>query len=193
MKHVELFGFAGSTYVRTARLVCAEKHVDHQLLPLAFRQDAHRELHPFLRMPVMRIGKLVLYETLAIATYIDEAFDGPRLMPAGATARAQVLQWISTCSDYIYRDLVQALLKSEDPSEEELARARSDLEVIDAQLRAGPFLLGSEIFLCDLFLAPMVAFAGSGKSAPHLLQGLQGLQTWFERIASRRSFEETAA
>jgi glutathione S-transferase len=63
MQHVELFGFAGSTCVRTARMACIEKHVEHQLKPLEFRADSHRALHPFLRMPVLRAGELVLYET----------------------------------------------------------------------------------------------------------------------------------
>ena len=47
MKHVEIFGFAGSTYVRTARMVCEEKQVDYQLQPLEFGQESHRAPHPW--------------------------------------------------------------------------------------------------------------------------------------------------
>jgi glutathione S-transferase len=191
MKHVELFGLAGSTYVRTARMVCAEKNVEVQLKPLEFRADSHRALHPFLRMPVMRVGELVLYETLAIASYIDEAFDGPPLMPASPAGRARALQWVSTCSDYLYRDLVQALLKEEDPAEDALHRARHHLELVDMQLREGPFLLGSELYLCDLFLAPMLAFAQSHAAAPRLFRALDGIHAWHDRIASRSSFSRT--
>lgn len=191
MKHVELFGFAGSTYVRTARMVCVEKRVDHQLQPLEFRHDSHRRLHPFLRMPVMRVGDLVLYETLAIATYIDEAFDGPRLSPDSPVGRARALQWISTCSDYLYRDLVQALLSAEDPSDCALHAARRGLEVIDTQLRDGHFLLGGEMYLCDLFLAPMIAFAQSHATAPRLFRALDGISAWSDRMASRTSFAGT--
>lgn len=193
MKHVELFGFAGSTFVRTARMACVEKHVEHQLRPLEFRADSHRALHPFLRMPVLRAGELVLYETLAITTYIDEAFDGPQLIPGGASGRARALQWISTCSDYLYRDLVGALLTEEDPADEVLSAARRDLEIVDRQLNDGPFLLGTELFLCDLFLAPMIAFARAHAAAPRLFRSLDGIQAWHDRIASRNSFVETRA
>lgn len=189
MKHIELFGFAGSTYVRTARMVCAEKHVDYELKPLEFRQPSHRALHPFLRMPVLRVGDLVLCESLAIATYLDDAFDGPALVPNTPVGRARMLQWISTCSDYVYTDLVQALLKAEDPSDDDLATARRDLEVLDQQLARGPFLLGDELYLCDLFLAPMIDFA-QGRRAT-LLAGLEGLSAWHQRIALRASFKET--
>ncbi len=189
MKHVELFGFAGSTYVRTARMVCAEKRVEYQLKPLEFRQDSHRELHPFLRMPVMRVGDLVLYESLAIATYIDDAFDGPRLVPGTPVGRARMLQWISTCSDYLYADLVQALLKSDDPSDADLAAARRDLEVVNQPLANRPFLLGDELYLCDLFLAPMIDFAHGHQAT--LFAGLDGLAAWRLRMASRSSFKGT--
>jgi glutathione S-transferase len=190
MKHIELYGFAGSTFVRTARMICEEKHVDYQLKPLEFRQESHRALHPFLRMPVMRIGNTILYETSAIAIYIDESFDGPRLSPSKPLARAQMQQWISTCNDYLYRDLVRALLEPDDPSEEVWAAARQDLEIVDRQLRGNLFLLGGEIYLCDLFLAPMIAFAGSKAKTP-LFQGLDGLSAWRERLESRASFSAT--
>ncbi len=190
MKHLELFGFAGSTYVRTARMICEEKHVDYQLKPLEVREESHRVLHPFMRMPVMRIGNTILYETSAIATYIDESFDGTRLTPSEPLARAQMHQWISTCNDYLYRDLVQALLKSDDPSDEVLAAARQDLEIVDRQLRGNLFLLGGEIYLCDLFLAPMIAYAKS-KAKTSLFQGLDGLSAWEDRLESRASYSAT--
>lgn len=192
MKHVELFGFAGSTYVRTARMVCEEKHVDYQLEPLAFGQESHRALHPFLRMPIMRIGDTILYETSAIAIYIDESFDGPRLNPKEPLDRALMHQWISTCNDYLYHDLVLTLLKSDAPSDEDLATARQDLEIVDRQLRGNPFLLGGEIYLCDLFLAPMIAYAAS-RATPALFQGLDGLSAWRDRLESRSSFAATMA
>ena len=166
MKHIEIFGFACSTFVRTVRMACVEKHVDYQILSLEFGQDSHRALHPFMRMPIVRIGMTVLYETLAIATYLDEVVDTPRLAPENSMGRARMLQWISTCSDYLYKDLVRTLLKSDDVSEEDLAVARRDLEVVDRQLQDGSFLLGNEIYLCDLFLAPMIAFAENHKSKP---------------------------
>lgn len=191
MKHVEIFGFAGSTYVRTARMVCEEKQVDYHLQPLEFGQESHRALHPFLRMPVVRIGKTTLYETLAITIYIDEAFDGPRLAPKDPMGRAQMLQWISTCNDYLYKDLVKAALKSDGPSEHDLAAARRALEVVDRQLNGSPFLLGNEIYLCDLFLAPMIAFAQNNKDKPELFRGLGGIAAWHDRLSSRASFAAT--
>jgi glutathione S-transferase len=142
-------------------------------------------------MPVLRAGELVLYETLAITSYIDESFDGPKLMPDSPAGRARALQWVSTCSDYLYRDVVGSLLKEKGPADEDLSAARRDLEIVDRQLRDGPFLLGNELFLCDLFLAPMIAFAQTHAAAPRLFRSLSGIQSWQDRMASRSSFAET--
>lgn len=77
MATVDLFGYAPSTYVRTARLVCEEKEIAYSLVPLEFRADSHRDVHPFLKMPALRHGDTVLFETLAIAIYLNEQFPGP--------------------------------------------------------------------------------------------------------------------
>ena len=42
---------------------------------------SHLALHPFDRVPIFQHGDFTLYETSAIATYVDEAFEGPALSP----------------------------------------------------------------------------------------------------------------
>lgn len=79
MPDIEIHGFAQSTYVRTARMVCVEKGASHELVSLDFRSDPHRALHPFLRMQIIRCGDVLLLETLAIASYLDDTIGGPTL------------------------------------------------------------------------------------------------------------------
>lgn len=86
---VILYGFPQSTYVRTARMACEEKGVPYQLESIKLRSDAPRELHPFGEIPVLQNGNFVLYETPAIARYVDEAFDGPPQQPADPSDRAR--------------------------------------------------------------------------------------------------------
>jgi len=56
---------------------------------------------------------------------------------------------------------VGGLLEVDDPAPEAIEAARRDLEVVDRQMQTGGFLLGAELYLCDLFLAPMIAFVES--------------------------------
>ncbi|NNG05081.1 MAG: glutathione S-transferase family protein [Inquilinus sp.] len=193
MPEIEIHGFAQSSYVRTARMVCIEKGVPHELVPLDFQSEAHRALHPFLRMPVLRAGDLVLYETLAIASYLDESRDGPALQPGDALGRARMLQWISASMDYVHGTLLRPFLTVETLSAEQRAAARGNLEVVDRALADGPYLLGAQFTLADLFLAPMVGFAESRPEFAELSEGLDGLAAWRETIWTRDSFRRTLA
>ena len=69
--------------------------------------EAYRELHPFGKIPAMRHGDVTLFETSAIARYIDETFPGPRLQPADPRERAVMNQWISACNHYFYSDVIR--------------------------------------------------------------------------------------
>ena len=64
MSDVIVYGFAPSTYVRTARLALEEKGVAHELSPVEFGSDAHLMLHPFARIPAFAHGDVRLYETM---------------------------------------------------------------------------------------------------------------------------------
>ena len=110
MADVVLHGFPPSTYVRTARLVAEEKGVPYTIAGLEFGSDAHRAVHPFLKMPAMTHGKVHLFETFAIARYFDESFDGPALQPSDPVGRAVMTQWVSAFIDYMYGTIVRGLI-----------------------------------------------------------------------------------
>ncbi|MGE0746515.1 MAG: glutathione S-transferase family protein [Rhodospirillales bacterium] len=205
MAEITLHGAAGSTFVRTARMACAEKGVGHRLVPADLRSAAHRALHPFGRMPVMQHGDYTLYETRAIAGYIDDAFDGPRLTPAAARPRAEMEKWISVSNSYvdavtvrqfvIERLAAEALLgrkPDEDAIAAALPRVADQLALMDRELAARPFLAGEALSLADLFLAPIVAYVGMAPEGAGLLAGKDHLRRWYGAMAERPSFAATA-
>jgi len=93
---------AESAYLWTAMHVADEKSVDYEVVPLVMGSPDHLALHPFGKMPAFQHGDVVLYETLAIAHYIDRAFAGPPLQPPDALGQAQVLRWISIVNSYVF-------------------------------------------------------------------------------------------
>src|SRR6185295_11755777 len=110
MTDVTIYGPAMSTYVRTVRLACAEKGVAHAMEEVEFGSDAHRKLHPFGKVPIMRHGDFVLYESEAICRYVDRAFPGPPLQPTDAKALARMDQWLSAIRDYVYPVMIEDLV-----------------------------------------------------------------------------------
>lgn len=189
MEKLVLYGFALSTFTRTARMVCIEKGIDYRLENPALGDESYLKLHPFRKMPALRHDGQTLFETLAIASYVDSLREEPALEPARPFERAIMLQWISALNDVAYADVVGGLVHEQTPEALEAARAR--LSVVDRRLSSVDFLAGDRLTLADLFLAPMVAFAARTSGRESLLRGMENLDSWFARIAERKSFRET--
>jgi glutathione S-transferase len=188
---VEQFGFAPSTYVRTARLVCEEKGIEYRLAPLEFRAESHRGMHPFLKMPTLRHGDVTLYETLAIATYLNEEFPGSDLEAGAGLERARMFQWISVANDYLYDGVVGAFAGSKKAGSKAIEAAKSLLEPVDRALASHPYLAGDELTLANLFVLPMVLFADQAVGSSRLLSTLPDIAEWRNRLASRPSVVST--
>ena len=80
MPDVVVLGFPRSTFVHIARLVLIHKQVPYTFRDLEPEMGSatHLALHPFNRVPILQHGDFTLYETSAIAAYVDEAFNGWR-------------------------------------------------------------------------------------------------------------------
>jgi glutathione S-transferase len=88
-----LFGAAYSVYVRIVRLTLEEKEVPYEHVPIDIFAPGgppadYRHRHPFGRIPAFEHEGFRLYETGAIARYVDEAFAGVALQPSDVRSRA---------------------------------------------------------------------------------------------------------
>ncbi|MCV0397124.1 MAG: glutathione S-transferase family protein [Rhizobiaceae bacterium] len=203
-----LYGAAYSVYVRIARLALMEKHVDHELVPVdVFSPEGlpgwYRDHHPFGRIPAFEHDGFRLFETTAITRYVDEAFAGPALQPAGAVERAVMNQIVALLDAYAYRSMVwdiyvERVSRPREGATSDEARIAAALPVAETCLaalaglkRSGPWLLGEALTLADLHAAPIFAYfvkAGEGRS---LLACHPALATWWERMSARPSFAAT--
>jgi glutathione S-transferase len=59
-------------------------------------------IHPLGKIPAMRHGNFQLFESKAIATYVDRTFTGPKLFPDDAKLCAQIEQWVSVANTGIF-------------------------------------------------------------------------------------------
>jgi glutathione S-transferase len=159
------------------------------LVPVDYGSEAHGEMHPFRRMPILEVDGLLVIESLAVTGYLDEAFPGPSLQPEDIGARARMRTWMGICADYLWRDVVRGLPRGRPPSKEQKAAARTALERAQSLGIEGPFLLGDAPTLADLYLAPQVA--NCREKAPEVLDGLEHLAAWWDTLARRRSLSET--
>lgn len=196
-----IIGPPQSSYVRTARMVCAEKNLAHRLEPVELGSDAHRQLHPWARVPILRDGAVELYETSAIARYLEDKQPSPRLVPAELVERARMEQWISAINAYVYDHVIRKYalagyivpkLRQTEPDraafEANLPDLRRDLELLDAGYARSAFLAGPEVTLVDLFVAPIVATASLFPEAKAQLATTPHLVRAFDALRKRPSF-----
>src|SRR5215470_17017232 len=90
---ITLYGFDGSTYVRTVRMLLAEKGAQYDQVPVHVlkgepRQPEHLARHPFGKVPVVDYDDFRIIETSAIAPYLDEVLPGPSFTPDSPRDRA---------------------------------------------------------------------------------------------------------
>jgi glutathione S-transferase len=199
-----LYGADYSVYVRIARMTLEEKGVDYELVPLdIFAADGipawYLEHHPFGRIPAFEHDGFRLFETNAIARYVDEAFDGPALQSADARGRARMGQMTGMLDAYGYRamvwDVAVERLEKAEPDERLIAgglsQAQTVLKVLTSLKANGPWLLGDQLTLADLHAAPIIAYFVKVVEGQDLLARFADIEDWYARITARASFART--
>ncbi|MBT5107796.1 MAG: glutathione S-transferase family protein [Rhodospirillaceae bacterium] len=200
---LEIIGFPRSNFVRTVCMVAREKGVDYDLTPAMPHSDEVRAIHPMGQIPVMRHDGLELAESQAIARYIDDSFDGAPMIPRDPRAAAPVNQWISMTASSVDQLLMRryvveyAFHKDDDGNvvRTEIDKAIKRFPRMFAMLEAAvaPGFLGSDSFsMADCFLVPILSAARSFPEGEAALAGSPALTAYFEKIAARPSFVDTA-
>ncbi len=206
MSDMTLWGFDGSTYVRTVKLLLAEKgaaqfsQVPLNVLTGEPRQPDHLQRHPFGKVPVLDHDGLRLLETSAITRYLNDVLPGPSLIPATPQDRARMDMIIGLIDSYGYGALVGGVAayhlfpdfvggQNEAARENGLAIGRKVIELAMAARGDGPFIAGA-LSLADLWLAP-IAFYVSLTPDKEVLFGVPGFTEWWAAMTARPSFQAT--
>lgn len=109
MTKPEIIGSLRSTYTRVVCMACEEKGIDYVLTETRLGAPEIFAIHPLGKMPVLRHGDLVLFESKAIATYLDRSFAGPQLIPADPYLAGLTEQWVSFVNTAVDRTPISTL------------------------------------------------------------------------------------
>ena len=190
-----LYGAGYSVYARMARLVLTECGQDYDFVEVdIFAPDTwpadYGARHPFGKIPAFEHDAFRLYETDAIAHYVNEALGGGRLMPYGPRQRARCLQIMRIVDNYAYRALVWDVYVAEKEEQagsvgpEARAAAERVLAVLEGFL-GGPYFCGAKLSLADLWLLPVYAYLRLAPSGPVLLECRPRLAAWWRLMDER--------
>jgi glutathione S-transferase len=203
MTALELIGAPRSVFVRATRLALEEKGVPYRLNAVAPHTPEILSVNPFGRIPGMRHGDVVLFESLAIMIYVDRVFDGLKLLPDDAQHAARIVQWASAISANVFPALVHYMQANAFPSgphgtrdlgliERLLPQVNAQLGILDAAIAEAGHLVGDSFTPADMYLMPMLAYLNVFPESAAMLAGSGNLTRYFETHAVRASFRATA-
>jgi glutathione S-transferase len=202
MSGVIFHSMAGSSYLWSTMQIAHEKGVPYELQVLELGSPEHLKLHPFGKMPVLQHGKVFLYESLAIAHYLDRAFAGPALQPVDALGQAHVLRWISIVNAYVFpvmnRFFKERVVKpawgfekDEVFIESAIAPLELQMRQIDEAVSSGGYLVGDRLTLADCFLFPNLLFFTRTVEGRQMVAQSKGVPEWLARMCARKSYRES--
>ena len=206
MSKMTLWGFNGSTYVRTVKMLLAEKGVtDFDQVPVNVlegepKKADHLARHPFGKVPVLERDGIRILETSAIVRYLNDVLPGKSLVPATPEDRARMDMIISVIDSYGYGALVGGVAayhlfpdfvggKNEQMLKGGIERGRQVIELAMKTKGSSPFLAG-ELSLADLYLAPIAFYVSLTPDAKALFD-VDGFAAWWEKVQALKSFQAT--
>ncbi|MBN9088200.1 MAG: glutathione S-transferase family protein [Reyranella sp.] len=199
----EIIGSTRSTYTRVVRMVCEEKGIDHTLTDVWLGAPELAAIHPFGKMPVLRHGDVELFESKAIATYLDRVFPAPFVLPAEPLLAALTEQWVSLVNTLIDRTVIRTYLfayiapgtPDGSPNRAAIEAVMPALEqqvaVLDKAVAATGHLVGDQFTFADINLMPLLHRLKIPPEGAAALAGAKNLSAYYERHAQRSSFVRT--
>jgi glutathione S-transferase len=201
-----LWGFDGSTYVRSVKMLLAEKgFTDFTQVPLNVlagepKSPEHLQRHPFGKVPVLDHDGIRILETSAITRYLNDVLPGKSLIPATPKDRARMDMIIGIIDSYGYASLLAGICgyhlfpdfvggKSDAARVDGIEKGRIVLNLAMQTKGSSPFIAG-DLSLADLYLAP-IAFYLSLTPDAALVFDVPGFTDWWTRIQSLKSYQDT--
>src|ERR1043166_5487350 len=154
-------------------------------------------------MPVLRHGDFQLFESKAIATYLDRSFPAPYVFPSDPRLAALTEQWVSLVNTLMDHTLIRTYLfayiaprtangeADRAAIEAVMPALREQIEVLDKAVAATGYLVGNDISFADLNLLPILHRLQQAPESAKALADATHLARYYHRHAARPSFQRT--
>jgi glutathione S-transferase len=206
MSDITLWGFDGSTYVRTIKMLLAEKsftqfrQVQLNVLEGDPKRPEHLERHPFGKVPVLDHDGVRIIETAAIARYLNDVLPDKSLIPAVPRDRARMDMIIGIIDSYAYGALIGGVAafhlfpdfvggKNEVMRKDGIENGRKAIQLAMRAKGSSSFIAG-ELSLADLYLAPIASYVALTPDRDVVFD-VDGFGDWWTNIQALQSFKDT--
>jgi len=183
-------------YVQRAVVTLTEKRVPHRrtYVDLANKPQWFLRISPVGRVPLLRVGNTVLFESAVICEYLDEITPGS-LHPHDPLAKAQHRSWIEFGSGLLGN--IAGFYNAKDPGAFEIKRlqVQGKLDWLERNIGDGPYFSGDHFSLVDAAYGPVFryfdTFEGIGDF--QFFDQTPKISAWRQALRSRPSVQNAVA
>jgi glutathione S-transferase len=185
-------------------MVCEEKGIEYTLTETEIFAPELFTVHPLGKMPALRHGDVRLFESKAIATYLDRIFDGPEIFPSAPLPAALTEQWVSFVNTVVDRTFIRTYLyeyiaarrASREPYRNVIDSVLPDLHrqitILDSAVKSTGYLVADRFTFADINLMPILHRLAQAPEGQDALARAVHLSKYYEQHAQRNSFQRTS-
>jgi glutathione S-transferase len=190
----ELISFKLCPFVQRSVIILLEKGMEFDITYIDLKNPPEwfLEVSPFGKVPILRCGDTVLFESAVINEYLDET-NPPSLHPPDPLVRAQNRACIEFGS-HLNQEIGNILsAKVNNEFNESCNRVVKALTRVNSRMSEGPYYNGDTFSLVDAAYAPPLMRLQLLKQfyLVDLLESLPKIQKWAEVLAQRESVQRS--
>jgi glutathione S-transferase len=153
-------------------------------------------MNPNGKVPTLRDGDLVLWESNAIVRYLCARYGDAVHYPVDLAQRAQAERWMDWCTSTVapvmtplFHGLIRTPPGQRDLSDIETASQTFDqlAGIVDRALAGRDYLAGSQFSMADI---PLACFIYRWSALPIARSRYPNLEAWQARLADRSAFRQ---
>jgi len=199
---ITIYGTITSPYVNRVVLACRKKKLEFNLwLPEGGSKSKEiLSINPLGKIPTIRDGKTVLFESGVILEYLDAKYTKHKLISKNinkaAKTRLICAMWENYVLTMLIRLFVQAINKKPDKKiiSDTIEKLDTGLEAIENFINPGPYAFGESFTLADCYSISGIIFLNrvSGMiDCGNLLKKKKNIKKYWSQIAKEPIVHET--
>jgi glutathione S-transferase len=205
---IELYVFPPSPRAFKVLAVANHLGLDHEIRFLDLPKGAHKTpqyaaLNPNVRMPTLKDGDYVLWESNAIGQYLAGKKPDAGLLPRDERARLDVTRWQfwdlahwdPACAVFAFEYLAKPLFRGINEPDMAAIEKGTEMfhraaEVLNGQLKGKRFVTGDALTLADFSLGPPMNFA---EMAHYPIEPYGEIKRWYATLRALPAWQKTLA
>lgn len=181
----ELISFKICPFVQRSVITLLHKGIDFDItyIDLSNKPDWFLKISPLGKVPVLKTGEEILFESAVINEYLDE-ISPPTLHPKDPLLKAKNRAWIEFASTLMTSQFQMNTTPHKETYENCRKELINNLEFLEKTFGKGPYFNGNDFALIDTAYAPffMRLFIGEKKNDTGILGNCPRLNDYGETL-----------